>query len=91
MAAIAPEFPAITDVMRVDVSRWLTHTDDAKRIVTFADPDGGDLVESKLPRAYDVSVVYRLTDANAPGAEWSVVRIVVSRNGIRRVVSLQSK
>jgi hypothetical protein len=74
--------------MRVDVSRWLTHTDDAKRTVTFADPEAGELFQSKLPRAYDVIVVYRLADANEPDTEWQVARIVVSRNGIRRVASL---
>ncbi len=89
MRTVAPEFAALTDVMRVDVSRWLTHTDDAKRTVTFADPDAGELFKSKLPRAYDVTVVYRLTDVNTPDAEWQVARIVVSRNGIRRVVPLQ--
>jgi hypothetical protein len=88
MRAIAPEFAALTDVMRVDISRWLAHTDDAKRTVTLADPEAGELFESKLPRAYDVTVVYRLAEANALDAEWQVARIVVSRNGIRRVASL---
>lgn len=87
----APEFGSLTDVMRVDVSRWLAHTDDAKRVVTLADPEAGELFDSKLPRAYDVTVVYRLADANAPDAEWQVARIVVSRNGIRRVASLEEK
>jgi hypothetical protein len=91
MRTKASGFPALTDVMRVDVSRWLTHTDDAKRKVTFADPGAGELFESKLPRAYDVIVVYRLTDTNAPDAAWNVVRVVVSRNGIRRVASLQKQ
>ncbi|MEE8376515.1 MAG: hypothetical protein V3S26_09370 [Acidimicrobiia bacterium] len=87
----APGFVSLTDVMRVDISRWLAHTDDAKRVVTLADPEAGELFESKLPRAYDVTVVYRLADTNAPDAEWHVARIVVSRNGIRRVASLEEK
>jgi hypothetical protein len=91
MRTIAPEFAALTEVMRVDVSRWLTHTDDAKRTVTFADPDAGELFKSKLPRAYDVTVVYRLTGTDNPEAAWQVARIVVSRNGIRRVVPLQAE
>ncbi len=88
---VASEFVSLTDVMRVDVSRWLAHTDDAKRSVTLADPEAGELFESKLPRAYDVTVVYRLAGASAPDAEWQVTRIVVSRNGIRRVASLEEK
>jgi len=46
------------------------------------------LFQSKLPRAYDVIVVYRLTDAKRQDTEWQVARIVVSRNEIRRVASL---
>jgi hypothetical protein len=91
MGTFAPQFVALTDVMRVDVSRWLTHTDDAKRTVSFADPEAGELFDSKLPRAYDVTVVYRLADTNASDAEWQVARIVVSRNGIRRVATLQEE
>ncbi|GMQ84732.1 MAG: hypothetical protein BMS9Abin07_0296 [Acidimicrobiia bacterium] len=88
METNAPEFASLTDVMRVDVSRWLTHTDDATRTVTLADPDAGELFESKLPRAYDITVVYRLAAKDALEAEWRVARIVVSRNGIRRVALL---
>jgi hypothetical protein len=91
IGATAPEFNELTDVMRVDVSRWLTHTDDAKKTVAFADPDAGELFRSKLPRAYDVTVVYRLADENQTDAEWQLTRIVVSRNGIRRVASLQEE
>ncbi len=87
MATSAPEFRSLTDVMRIDVSRWLAHTDDAKRTVTLADPEAGELFRSTLPRAYDVTVVYRLTSGASPAAPWSVTRIVVSRNGIRRVGS----
>jgi len=85
METTAPEFASLTDVMRVDISRWLAHTDDAKRTVTLADPEAGELFESKLPRAYDITVVYRLAATGATEAEWQVARIVVSRNGIRRV------
>jgi len=88
METTAPEFASLTDVMRVDISRWLAHTDDAKRTVTLADPEAGELFESKLPRAYDITVVYRLAAKDAQEAEWQVARIVVSRNGIRRVALL---
>ena len=84
MATSAPGFQSLTEVMRIDVSRWLVHTDDAKRTVTLADPEAGELFRSKLPRAYDVTVVYRLTSGTA-APPWNVARIVVSRNGIRRV------
>ena len=51
VAAKPLSFGALTDIMRVDVSRWLTYTDDAKRTVTLAAPNPGELLSSKLPRA----------------------------------------
>ena len=85
MAASAPEFSSLADVMRIDVSRWLVHSDDAKRTVTLADPEAGEMFRSKLPRAYDVTLVYRLIAAGSETPPWTVARVVVSRNGIRRV------
>ena len=41
-----------------------------------------------VPRAYDITVVYRLAAKDTQEAEWQVARIVVSRNGIRRVATL---
>ncbi len=52
MATSAPEFQSLTDVMRIDVSRWLVHTDDAKRTVTLADPEAGELFRSTRVRRH---------------------------------------
>jgi hypothetical protein len=81
-------FASLTDILRVDISRWLTNTDDPSRTVTLADPESGKLFGSTLPRAYDATILYRYgpTAADAP---LSAARVVVSRKGIRRVEELE--
>lgn len=89
VSAIDPRFDALTEILRLDVSRWLAHTDDPSRSVTLADPDSGELFKSTLPRAYDVTILHRLapTGADSP---WSAARVVLSRKGIRRVDQLDA-
>ena len=88
VGAVDPRYSSLTEIFRVDISRWLANTDDATRSVTLADPMLGELFESSLPRAYDVTIIYRiaLTD-ESPG--WSAARVVLSRKGIRRVDQLE--
>jgi hypothetical protein len=83
--SVDSRFTSLTEVFRLDVERWLRHTDDTKRSVTLADPDRGELFAAKLPRAYDVVVVYRVTDRPEDDGDWHSVQVVVSRTGIRRV------
>lgn len=90
IAAVDDRFDSLTEVLRMDVTRWLAHTDDAKRKVTMADPDRRELFTSKLPRAYDVIAVFRLTEQPEVASEWKAVRFVVTRSGIRRIGELAS-
>ena len=87
--SIDPRFDSLTEILRLDVARWLTHTDDPSRSVTLADPESGKLIKSTLPRAYDVTILHRLggTGASTP---WSAARVVLSRKGIRRVDQLDT-
>ena len=87
--SIDPRFGALTEILRLDVARWLTHTDDPVRTVTLADPDSGELVKSSLPRAYDVTILHRLTPTGV-NTTWSAARVVLSRKGIRRVDQLDA-
>lgn len=80
-----PRFSALTEIFRLDVSRWLAHTDDPKRDIVFADPSAGKIGSAKAPRVYNLAVVYRLSRDDDDGAPWHRLRVVVSRKGIRRV------
>lgn len=89
MRSIDNRFESVTEILRVDVARWLTQTDDPSRSVTLADPETGKLVKSSLPRAYDVTILYRLAPVGV-NATWSAARVVLSRKGIRRVDQLDA-
>lgn len=81
-------FSAITEICRLDLARWLAHTDDPKHAVIFADPESGKIGSMRAPRVYNIAVVYRLRDAQDEDAPWRRLRVVVSRKGIRRIESI---
>ena len=85
--SIDARFDSLTEILRLDVARWLTSTDDPRRTVTLADPESGELVKSSLPRAYDVTILHRLAPIGVD-TTWSAARVVLSRKGIRRVDQL---
>jgi hypothetical protein len=85
VARADPRFKALTEIFRLDVGRWLAHTDDPKRDMVFADPVAGRLGSVKAPRVYNLAVVFRLRRREEAGGSWHRLRVVVSRKGIRRV------
>ncbi|MCA9580642.1 MAG: hypothetical protein KC416_02535 [Myxococcales bacterium] len=82
---VGPQFDALTEIFRLDIRRWLAHTDDPKREILFADPVSGGIRTAKAPRVYNIGVVYRLVRAGQPEPSWKRVRVVVSRKGIDRI------
>jgi hypothetical protein len=88
--AIEPRYDAITEVYRLDLRRWLAHTDDPKREFVFADPDEGVIARASAPRVYNLGIVYRLKRAGGTPEEsrWRRVRVVVNRKGIRRIETI---
>lgn len=77
-------FPMLTEIFRLDVHRWLEHTDDPNRTIVFADPDDARVYSATARRVYNVNVVYRLTQGEQ-GGPWQRLRVVVSRKGIERI------
>ena len=88
IAAADPRFEALTEILRLDVRRWLVHTDDPKRRFVFADPDAGVIGTATAPRVYNIAVIYRLR-REGDDAPWHRVRVVVSRKGIRRLDTIR--
>ena len=58
VASVEPRYDAITEVYRLDLRRWLAHTDDPKRQFVFADPDAGVIARASAPRVYNLGIVY---------------------------------
>ena len=78
-------FTALTEIFRLNVHRWLEHTDDPKRKIVFADPNDRRIYTATAPRAYNIAVVYRLRKKGDPTAVWHRNRVVVTRKGILRI------
>lgn len=77
-------FGALTEIFRLDLGRWLAHTDDPKRDIVYADPLAGEIGAAEAPRVYNIAVVYRQRRGDADGP-WRRLRVVVTRKGIRRI------
>lgn len=92
IARLDERFDALTEILRLDLRRWLAHTDDPKREFVFADPDAG-VGSAVAPRVYNIGVVYRLRRLAAAGRDektpWHRARVVVTRKGIRRIDPVQ--
>ncbi len=82
--ADAVDFSMLTEIFRLNLTRWLSHTDDPNRKIVFADPEDARVYSAKARRVYNINVVYRLRpgDADSP---WHRIRVVVSRKGIERI------
>ncbi|MBK8169609.1 MAG: hypothetical protein IPK60_04610 [Sandaracinaceae bacterium] len=78
-------FQALTEIFRLNLRRWLDHTDDPKRKIVFADPDDRRIYTATAPRAYNIAIVYRLRKKGDTNAAWHRNRVVVTRKGILRI------
>ena len=84
VAAADARFTALTEIFRLNVRRWLDHTDDPNRKIIFADPSDRQIYSAVAPRVYNVAIVYRLRERGVD-APWHRIRVVVTRKGIRRI------
>src|SRR5690606_25724024 len=76
---------ALRDILRLDVQQWLAHTDDAKKHLFLADPDGSRVYHKKARRRYELVLVSRARLEGAADGPWETYRVVVQRKGIARL------
>src|SRR4029079_16299262 len=88
-SADGSDFSMLTEIFRLNLRRWLAHTDDPNRKIVFADPEDAQVSQVPTRRVYNINVVYRLRRGGAggdkrlrPQAPWHRIRVVVSRKGI---------
>jgi hypothetical protein len=74
----------LTEIFRLNLHRWLQHTDDPNRKVVFADPVDALVYQATTRRVYNIGLVYRLR-SGAQETPWHRIRVVVSRKGIERI------
>ncbi|MBL4683673.1 MAG: hypothetical protein JKY37_03715 [Nannocystaceae bacterium] len=74
----------ISDIVRLDVSRFLVRMDDAKQRVPVYDPDSDQIRTAKLPKRYHLNVVLVL-QANRKVVQMERFRLVLDKNGIKEL------
>jgi len=77
----------MTEIFRLNLRRWLSHTDDPNRKIVFADAADGRVYSATARRVYNINVVYRLSTSGSD-SPWHRLRMVVSRKGIERIDSI---
>lgn len=83
-------FSSITEIFRLDVSRWITHTSDPKERIHLANLTTEKIQTALARRVYEMDIIYRVYQRDdEEHAKWSRSRVVLNRNGLRRVDSLE--
>lgn len=83
--AVPAGYAGLLEIFRVDLRRWLVHTDEANNRVLVADPNRGCIDSVVAPRVYNIAVVFRLRNGGSVDERWRRARVVVTRKGIRRI------
>ena len=86
---VDPRFSSVTEIFRLDLRKWLVHTDDPKQRIYFADPESQHVYSAMAPRVYNLGIVYRVRPKDQPDAPWRRVRVVVGRKGIKRIEQVE--
>lgn len=80
----------LTDIIRLNVDRLLHDMDDPEYAIDYVDLADYSIEEVRASKAYFVDIAFRFTvdDAEEKHTELKLVRLVLDRNGIKRMVRL---
>jgi hypothetical protein len=90
IAEVDPRFSAITEIFRLDVSHWITHTSDPKEHVFLANVGAGRIQASLARRLYEMDIVYRVSRVGEAPPAWSRCSVALNRNGLRRIAAVSN-
>jgi serine/threonine protein kinase HipA of HipAB toxin-antitoxin module len=82
----------VTDIIRVNVDRFLRDMDEPVYALEYVDLEDLSVGRIKAAKSYQVDVGFRFHffDAEERGERLEVVRLVIDRNGIKRMIHLPS-
>lgn len=80
-----PRMAGLTDVLRVNVARWVRTLDARKKSVALVDADGEARV-AQVPNRYWVDVLARISDDQ--GVRHEAFRVILTHRGVERVEGL---
>jgi hypothetical protein len=91
--ALRAEFPdanGITDILRLNVSSFLSRMDDVWESYSYVHPESGELRTTRCARVYNLNIVLWMSDAQGK-ASLRRCRAVLNKKGLIRVETLSEK
>jgi hypothetical protein len=81
----------VTDIMRLNVERLLRDMDDPETALEYVDLEDFSVGRVRGAKSYQVDAVFRYTvdDEAAPRVSLQMVRLVLDRNGLKRMVRFE--
>jgi hypothetical protein len=82
----------VTDIIRVNVERMLHDMDDADYTIDYVDLDDFSVEKLRASKAYRVDVAFRFSvdDGEHQETTMKLIRLVLDRNGIKRMSEISS-
>jgi hypothetical protein len=83
--------PGVTDIIRLNVQRLLRDMDEPEYSIEYVDLEALRAGRVKGAKSYQVDLAFRFTfdDAGSKGSHVELFRLVLDRNGIKRMVKLE--
>ncbi|MFL5320851.1 MAG: hypothetical protein ACJ790_14410 [Myxococcaceae bacterium] len=83
----------VTDIVRLNVDRLLRDMDDPEYALEYVDLEDFSVGRIKAAKSYQVDLVFRFTvdDGDNKKMNLQLVRLVLDRNGIKRMVRFEQK
>ena len=81
----------VTDIMRINVERLLRDMDDPETALEYVDLEDFSVGRIRGAKSYQVDAVFRyaVEDEAAPRVSLQMVRLVLDRNGLKRMVRFE--
>lgn len=85
--------PGVTDIIRINVDRLLRDMDEPEYALEYVDLEEFTIGRIRGAKSYQVDVAFRFTfdDAQEKGRTVELVRLVLDRNGIKRMLRLDPR
>ena len=82
----------VTDIIRLNIERLLRDMDDPEFALEYVDLEDFSVGKLKAAKSYQVDLAFRFSvdDGDTQKSDVQLVRLVIDRNGIKRMLRLKS-
>lgn len=76
-------------IFRFNLAKFLEKADEPIQSYVSFDPKDEVFVTASLPKVYHINIILKNTTVETGGVEWKKFRLVVNKNGIKRVEAIE--